>query len=273
MEWRAGGGQGDHQVAGALRLQLRQHAIAVDRADAEAGEVVVSRAVHARHLRRLAADQGRSGQLAALGYAGDDAGGDLHVELAGGVVVEEQQGLGALGQQVVDAHGDEVDPHGVVQAGLDGHLELGADAVGGRDDQGVVVAGGLEVEQGAETAERRVGAGAAGGLGEGLDALDQGGAGIDVDAGRAVGQAVGVVGHSSGLGYSCLFSHREKKGPAPKAWEDEGFRYYRKARLCLWLRNPSPSQLRWAPPSPYGRGVCSVDRLADSGRGRVIAFQ
>ena len=84
-----------------------------------------------------------------------------------------------------------------MQAGLDGDLELGADAVGGRDDQGVVVAGGLEVEQGAETAQGRVGAGAAGGLGERLDALDQGGARIDVDAGLS-DLVLGRIGDADG---------------------------------------------------------------------------
>jgi len=58
-------------------------------------------------------------------------------------------------------------------AGLDGDLELGADPVGGRDQQGVRIAGRLQVEQGAETAQGRVRAGPAGGLGQGLDALDQ----------------------------------------------------------------------------------------------------
>jgi len=43
-----------------------------------------------------------------------------------------------------------------------------------------------------------------------------------------------------------IFSQREKKGPAPKAWEDEG--------LPFRVPNPSPSQIRWAPPSPFGRG-------------------
>ena len=38
------------------------------------------------------------------------AGGDI--ELAGGEVVEEEQRLGALDDDVVDAHGDEVDADG-----------------------------------------------------------------------------------------------------------------------------------------------------------------
>ena len=76
-----------------------------------------------------------------------------HVELAAGEVVEEEQRLGALREQVVDAHGDEIDADGGVPAGLDGDLELGADAVVGGNQDRVREAGRLEIEQRAEAAE------------------------------------------------------------------------------------------------------------------------
>jgi len=66
--------------------------------------------------------------------------------------------------------------------GVDGDLQLGADAVGGGDQQRILEAGGLGVEKGAETAERGVRARARGGAGQGRDGFDQGIAGIDVDA-------------------------------------------------------------------------------------------
>ena len=80
------------------------------------------------------------------------------VELAGGEIVEEEQRLGALHDEVVDAHRDEVDADRVVDAGLDRDLHLGADAVVGGDQDRVREAGGLEVEQAAEAADLRVGA-------------------------------------------------------------------------------------------------------------------
>ena len=49
----------------------------------------------------------------------------------------------------------------VVQAGLDRDLELGADAVGGGDQDRILEARRLEVEQAAEAADLGVGAGAA----------------------------------------------------------------------------------------------------------------
>ena len=79
--------------------------------------------------------------------------GGLDVEPAGGEVVEEEQRLGALADQVVDAHGDEVDADGVEPPGLDREPELGADAVGRGDQDRVGVARGPEVEERAEAAE------------------------------------------------------------------------------------------------------------------------
>ena len=73
-----------------------------------------------------------------------------------------------------------------VVAGIDGDLELGADAVIGGDEDRIDEAGGLEVEQAAEAADLGIGAGAAGGADGGLDGLDKGIAGIDVDAGLLV---------------------------------------------------------------------------------------
>ena len=63
------------------------------------------------------------------------------LDLAGGEVVEEEQRLGALDDDVVDAHRDEVDADRVEDAGFDRDLELGADAVGGADQDRVAEAG------------------------------------------------------------------------------------------------------------------------------------
>jgi hypothetical protein len=77
-----------------------------------------------------------------------------------------------------------------VLAGGDRQLELGADAVGSGDEDGIAIAGGLRIEEGAETAEGRRRAAARGRAGERLDRLDQRSAGVDVDPGGFVGQAV-----------------------------------------------------------------------------------
>jgi hypothetical protein len=82
-------------------------------------------------------------------------------------------------------------------ARFDRHFQLGAHTVGGGYQKRVAQAGGFEVEQRAETAELRVGAAAARGLGERLDGVDQRVAGIDVDACLAVPVAAGVAGNGA----------------------------------------------------------------------------
>jgi len=66
--------------------------------------------------------------------------------------------------------------------GVDGDLQFRADAVGGGDQQRVLEAGRLGIEESAETAERGVRARARGGARQGCDGFDQGIAGIDIDA-------------------------------------------------------------------------------------------
>ena len=179
----------------AARSSRGSSSLALRRADREAGEVVVAALVEARHLGRLAADQRRAGHAAAFRDAFDDEAGGLHVERAGGEIVEEQQRLGALHDEVVDAHRHQVDADRGVLSALDGDLQLGADAVGGRDQNRVAETGRLQVEERAEAAEpahdarpqrRRRGR---------LDALHQAVAGVDVDARVAIGQAIALLGH------------------------------------------------------------------------------
>jgi len=64
----------------------------------------------------------------------------------------------------------------------DRNLELGADAVGGGDQNGIAIASRLEIEERSESAECGVGTGSARCAGEGLDRIDERVTGIDVDA-------------------------------------------------------------------------------------------
>jgi hypothetical protein len=71
---------------------------------------------------------------------------------------------------------------------LEGQLQLGAHAVGARDQHGLLELLG-KFEQGAEPADAGHHAFAHGALGKRLDAVDQCVAGIDVNTGIAVGKA------------------------------------------------------------------------------------
>ena len=127
--------------------------VALDRADAEAGEIVIALGIHARHLGRLAADQRAAGHAAALGDPRDHPLGDRVVELPGGVIIEEEQRLGALDDQIVDAHRDQIDADAVVPATVDRELQLGADAVVRRDQQRIGEPRRLQIEEPAEPAQ------------------------------------------------------------------------------------------------------------------------
>jgi len=77
----------------------------------------------AGHFGGLAADQGRAGLKAAAAMPVtiwapiSDRACRSHNN-------QEEQGLGALHDEIVDAHGDEVDPDRIVNAALDGDLTL-----------------------------------------------------------------------------------------------------------------------------------------------------
>ena len=197
--------QADDDVARRLTVQIRQGVAALDRAQREAGQIIVAALVHPGHFGRLAPDEGAAGLTTAVGDSGHDASGGVDLELAGRVIVEEQQRLGPLGQQIVDAHGDQIDADAVMAARLDGDLELGADAVRRRDDQRILESGGLEVEQGPESPQRSLRAGAPGRLRQRLDGVDQHLAGVDVHARIGIGQTaletvtpgIGGVAHGS----------------------------------------------------------------------------
>jgi hypothetical protein len=79
-----------------------------------------------------------------------------------------------------------------VLVGCDGDLQLGADAIGAGDQDRVLVAGRLEIEQRAETTQSRIRANPGRGLRQRLDRIDESRAGIDVDTGILIGVA-GVI--------------------------------------------------------------------------------
>ena len=75
-------------------------------------------------------------------------------------------------------------------AGVDGDLELGPDTVGRRHQHGIGKTRRLEVEQAAEAADLGIGARPGGGAHQRLDQIDHAVAGIDVDAGLGIGEAL-----------------------------------------------------------------------------------
>jgi len=182
----AGRGHADEDIAAADGFLAVEHPGFLDDADDGAGDVVFAVLVEAGHLGGFAADEGAAIGGAAPGEAGDDVFEDGGLEFSGAEIIEEEEGFGAEDGDVIDAMVDEVFADGVVTAGEEGDLQFGADAVDGRDEDGIGMAPGIEGEEAAETADLAHDSGTAGGgeqLGEGgLDAIAE----VNIHAGCGV---------------------------------------------------------------------------------------
>jgi hypothetical protein len=176
-------------------IAARQDLAALHRAHCEPGEIVVARAIKAGHLGRLPADQGTAGLEAPCCDPGHHVDARPGRKLSGCEVVEKEQRLRSLNDEIVHGHRDEIDADRVVYVGFDGDLELGADAVIGGDEDGVVEPAGLEVEQAPETTDLGIGAGSSRGAHQGLDGLDERIARIDVDPCARIGQRCLLTAH------------------------------------------------------------------------------
>ena len=159
---------------------------AVDHAHDRARDVVFAGGVEARHLRRLTAEQRRAVLAARARDARDHALDQARLDFSRRDVVEEEERLRALHQDVVDAVVDEVRPHGVVAAHLDGDLQLRPDAVRRAHEHGLLVLREVRQEQAAESPDVAEHARREGRADGGLGARERGGLRVDVDAGFGV---------------------------------------------------------------------------------------
>ncbi len=135
---------------------------------------------------------------AGRGDAVDDRGRLLGHQAAHAEIVEEKERAGAQGQDIVDAVVDQVAADGIVAVQRDGHLELGADAVG-RANQRLALAG--RAKEGTERADTAQHARRIGRLHGAAHQIDGALAGRDIDAGRGVGATVpaSITGHVAAL--------------------------------------------------------------------------
>ena len=192
----AAGSQTEHHVANSDVPACQDFGFFY-RADGKAGQVVFTGRVHARHFGRFAANQRAARELTASGNAAHDGCSRVHVQFAASEIVQEKQGLGALHQHVVHAHGHQVNAHGVMHLPLKSQAQLGAYAVGAADQHRFFVALGY-FKQGAKAADSRQHAFAHGFFGQRLDTLDQGIACVNVYAGVFVGK--GGLAHADEMG-------------------------------------------------------------------------
>ena len=180
----AAAGDGNDLIAGDHSAAIDQGVFLDDR-HTEAGQVVATGAIEAGHFGSFAAEQGAAALAAAIGNPLDNGRHGLRAELAGGQVIEKEEGLGAAGDHVVDAHGHQVDADTVVAAVGLGQFELGAHPIGARHQQGLAQAR-RQSAQAAEAAQAAQNLGPTGGINAGADAFDKGPSRHHVHAGCAV---------------------------------------------------------------------------------------
>src|SRR5450759_2553188 len=136
---QAGGTQPDDPVLG-HHPRTVDDLVLLDHADAEARQVVVVLLHHAGVLGYLAAGERAAGLYAAVRHTPHYLGDPRRHDLPRGDVVLEEERLGSAGDDVVGAHGDQVDPHGIVFIEHLGELYLGAHAVGAAGEDWILEA-------------------------------------------------------------------------------------------------------------------------------------
>ena len=167
----------------------------VDDADDRARDVVLTRRVKTRHLRRLAAEERRGVFPAAARDPVDHRSEHGRLDPPGGDVVEEEQRPRALHEDVVDAVVHEIGAARAVASGLERDLQLRPHAVGRGHEDGIPVRGEVGPEETAEASDVPEHAGSERGSNGLLGSLEGGGLGVDVDAGVGVarfGQDAGL---------------------------------------------------------------------------------
>ncbi len=146
--------------------------------------------IEAGHFGRFAADQRATAFPAGARNTFDDRRGIVHVQLGARVVIEKEQRFRALHHDVVDAHRHQVLADAAERSRVDGDFKLRADAVCGGHQHRIGETGSLQIEQSAETAQIRIRAGAPRRLRSGCDSVDEFLAGVDVDTGFFISEAV-----------------------------------------------------------------------------------
>ena len=124
----AGGRHADEHIP-LPELVPGNQVLLVHRPHGKSGQVILVLRVKARHLRRLTADEGRSGLAAPFRHSFYDSGNLLRHIFAAGNVVQEEQGLSSRAGHVVDAHGYAVDAHRVMLIHQKSQLQLGSHSV------------------------------------------------------------------------------------------------------------------------------------------------
>ena len=195
---RARRGNGNQFVAGGHFRAINNLGF-FDDTHTETSQVVIFAFVHARHLSGFATDQRSAGLFAADTNTVDYIGRNINIQFAGGVIIEEEQRLGAGDYQIVHTHGHQINADAVVLFQVHGQAQLGAHTIGTGNQYRLAVAL-RQFEQGAEAAQACHYLGAAGPFGNAFDAFNQCITSVDIDACVFVAQGL-LVTHAVVTGW------------------------------------------------------------------------
>mmetsp|Transcript_18605 Transcript_18605/g.31313 ORF Transcript_18605/g.31313 Transcript_18605/m.31313 type:complete len:271 (+) Transcript_18605:1272-2084(+) len=186
--------QGNHHIAILDFSRAWQDVPLFHRTDTESAQIVLAVPVHACHLGRLTSNERGARLLTAFRDALHDRRSLADIQRTCGVVVEEEEWLRTAYQDVVHAHGHQVDANGVVLAHGLGDLQFRAHAIRARHQHRVwaAIASGLEVKEAPKTPQLRgVAARPVCGLAVGLDGLHQCLARVDVHTSGFIRKRIG----------------------------------------------------------------------------------
>ena len=131
------GGQADHHIpVGDVRAI---HDLLVLRdANDKSRQVIVSLRVHPRHLRRFSPHKGTSRFPASLGNSLQNLPAGIRIQFSTGKVIQKKEGPGPLDNNVVHAHGHEVNSYRLVTTHPDSNLEFCANSIRGGNQNGML---------------------------------------------------------------------------------------------------------------------------------------
>ena len=146
------GGQCQQGVSRLHRL-AGQKPLAFDGAYNESGQIVFSRRIEARHLRRLAADQRATRFAARAAHSVHQLLHDVWLQLPHGQVIQKKQRLGPLHKNVVHAVIHQVAADGRMYPHRRGYFQLCPHAVGARHQHRFLPLPPIQSKQSAESAD------------------------------------------------------------------------------------------------------------------------
>lgn len=170
-----------YDIASSKLVEAGKNLGSLNSTDAGTVAIVVITAVKTRHLSSLTANEGAARLDAALRDTGNKLSSGLAVELARSKIVEEEQGFSTLNNEIIDAHSNEIDADGIVNASGLSNDKLGANTIGGTDKEGILVTSSLEVKDTTKTTNLGISTGSLGSANTGLDLLNKSVAFIDID--------------------------------------------------------------------------------------------